>query len=356
MLSRPFKPQLAGLVLAALAFPAAPAQADTSVIAFLMPCSACADRFDALDTPAFIAAVEALDARATVIAYNAYGSGSVQVGQAEAALTAGADVIVLSPMTEAAASAIVTMAQAENVPIISYDTLVTAAPIDFHVSFRNERVGELQARYLLDNLARGSTIVMLNGPQDVETGRLFKSGSHKILDPAVKAGDIVIGYEADIAGWAPADAQAKTEWALSLLQDGIDGVLVANDGMAGGAITALSLNDLDGAVLVTGQDATDAALQRILTGDQSMTVYKAVTAEAKTAAEIAFLLAEGRYSEAEYAANARIDNGAGLVPSVLLDPIVVTADTIGETVLAEGFTSRERICVGEAAEAEACWD
>ena len=341
-------------LLSASALGAVPAFADGPVIAFLMPCSTCADRFEAQDKPLFIEAIKELDPTATVIANNAQGNGDAQVAQAEAALTNGASVIVVSPMTEAAGAAIVAKAQADNVPVLSYDGLLTAAPVDFFVSFQNPRVGELQAQYMVDNLEKGSTIIMVNGSQDAASGRQFKAGSHAAIDPAVAAGDIKIGYETDITAWTPATAQAETEQALTMRKDDVQGVLVANDGMAGGVIAALTSRNLNGKVMVTGQDATDAGLQRILAGDQSMTVYKALKAEARTSAEIALLLAAGKFDEVKAAANASVDNGAGDVPSILLDPVAVDINNIEETVLADGFTTLERICVGPAAEADIC--
>jgi D-xylose transport system substrate-binding protein len=240
------------------------AQQKSPTIAFLMPCSTCADRFEGQDKPLFIEAVRQLDPAAKVIANNAQGSAEAQINQTEAALTNGANVIVVSPLTEAAGAAIVDKAKAQHVPVISYDGLITGAPTDFFISFQNEKVGELQARFLIDHLSSGATIAVINGSQDIAPGRQFKAGAHKGLDPAVADGRVVIGYEADIQGFDPAKAQAAMEQGLTKLNDRVDGVLVANDGMAGAVITALIARQLNGKVLVTGQDASDAGLQRIL--------------------------------------------------------------------------------------------
>ena len=269
------------------------AQQKSPTIAFLMPCSTCADRFEGQDKPLFIEAVRKLDPAAKVIANNAQGSGEAQISQAEAALTNGASVIVVSPFTEAAGAAIVDKAKAQNVPVVSYDGLITGAPADFYISFQNERVGELQAKFLADHLPAGATIAVINGSQDIAPGRQFKAGAHKVLDPLVATGRLVIGYDADIQGFDPAKAQAAMEQGLTKLNDKVDGVLVANDGMAGAVITALTARHLNGKVLVTGQDASDAGLQRILAGDQTMSVYKAIKREAEAAAKVALALGRG---------------------------------------------------------------
>jgi len=318
-------------------------------IAFLMPCSTCADRFENQDKPLFIQAVHAIDASIEVIANNAQGSSVTQQSQAEAALTNGANVIVVSPLDEAAGSAIVAKASAQHVPIVSYDGLVTGAKTDYYISFENQKVGELQAQYVADHVKAGGTIAVINGAQDIAPGRQFKAGAHAVLDPLVTSGKLKIGFEADTPTFDPAKAQAEMEQALTKLNDQVDGVLVANDGMAGGVITALTARKLNGKVLVTGQDASDAGLQRILVGDQTMTVYKAIKQEAQAAARIAVDLAKGNKADADGFATQKVNNGVGDVPSVLLTPVVVTKDNIASTVLADGFTTKDKICVGAAA-------
>jgi D-xylose transport system substrate-binding protein len=321
----------------------------TLKIAFLMPCSTCADRFENQDKPLFIKAVHDLDPNIQVIANNAQGSSATQLSQAESALTNGANVIVTSPFDEAAGSAIVAKASAQHVPVVSYDGLVTGAKPDYYVSFQNEKVGELQGQFLADHVKAGGTIVMINGSQDIAPGRDFKSGAHKILDPLFQSGKFKLGFEADTQAFDPAKAQAEMEQALTKLNDQVDGVLVANDGMAGGVITALTSRKLNGKVLVTGQDASDAGLQRILVGDQTMTVYKAIKDEASAAAKIAVALAKGDKSAADAVAKTTVNNGVTDVPSVLLDPVVVTKDNIFTTVVADGFTTKDKICTGPAA-------
>jgi D-xylose transport system substrate-binding protein len=321
----------------------------TLKIAFLMPCSTCADRFENQDKPLFIKAVHDLDPNIQVIANNAQGSSATQLAQAESALTNGANVIVVSPFDEAAGSAIVAKASAQHVPVVSYDGLVTGAKPDYYISFQNEKVGELQGQYLADHAQAGGTIVMINGSQDIAPGRDFKAGAHKILDPLFQSGKLKLGFEADTQAFDPAKAQAETEQALTRLNDKVDGVLVANDGMAGGVITALTARKLNGKVLVTGQDASDAGLQRILVGDQSMTVYKAIKDEATASAKIAVALAKGDTSGAKAVATTTVNNGVTDVPSVLLNPVVVTKDNIFSTVIADGFTTKAKICTGPAA-------
>jgi len=313
-------------------------------IAFLMPCSTCADRFEHQDKPDFVAAIKALDPSIAVIANNAQGDSATQQSQAEAALTNGANVIVVSPLDEAAGAAIVAKAAAQHVPIVSYDGLITGAKANYYVSFSNETVGVLQGQYLATHVKHGGTIVMINGSQDIAPGRQFKAGAHRALDPLFHNGGLKLGYEGDAQGFIPANGQRLTEQALTKLNDKVNGVLEANDGLAGAVVTALTARHLNGKVLVTGQDATDAGLQRIIRGDQSMTVYKAIKQEATIAARIAVALAQGKRAAADKLATTTVNNGVMNVPSALLKPVVVTKANIASTVIKDGFTTRARIC------------
>ncbi len=335
---------IAALFLAACgSTPASPAK--TLKIAFLMPCSTCADRFEHQDKPDFIAAVHAIDPSIEVIANNAEGSDASQVAQAEAALTSGANVIVISPLDEATGQAIVSKTAAVHVPVISYDGLLTGAKVDFYASFDNVKTGVAQGQYLVDSLPAGSAVAMINGAQDIAPGRQFKQGAHQALDPAFASGKLKLAYEADTPQFNPATAQKEMEQALTKLNNHVDAVLVANDGMAGGVVAALTAQHLAGKVVVTGQDATDAGLQRIVLGTQSMTVYKSIKLEAQAAAQVAVALAKGDQSKIKSVSNSTIDNGAGSVPSDILQPTVITKSNAA-TVVTDGFTTWPNICAG----------
>lgn len=322
---------------------------DDLTIAFLMPCSTCADRFESQDKPLFEAAVKRIAPGAKVIANNAEGDSARQVTQTESAITNGADVIVVSPLDEAAGAAIADKAEQARIPLVSYDGLVTDGKADFYVSFDNEKVGELQGEFLARELPEGATVAFINGDQSIAPGRQFKAGAHKALDPLIEAGRLRQGYDGDAQLFDPQKGRTLTEQALTRLGDRVDGIIAANDGLAGGVINALEPRKLTGRVLVTGQDATDAGLQRILLGQQTMSVYKAIKQEAETAAEVAVALGDGEVDKARGMATSTTDNGAGDVPSILLQPVVVTKDNMVDTVFADGFTTRERVCRGEAA-------
>jgi D-xylose transport system substrate-binding protein len=319
-------------------------------IALLLP-ETQTTRYETQDRPLFEAKVEELCPECEIIYSNADQDEARQQQQAEAAIANGADVMVLDPVNGQAAGAIVEAAHAQDVPVISYDRLILDTEVDYYLSFQNEEVGRLQAQALLDRLtedgAADGTIVMINGSPDDNNASQFKAGAHSVFDES----DLTIGAEYDTPDWSPDEAQRQMDQAIAQLgEDGIDGVYAANDGTAGGAIAAMRGAGFDELPPVTGQDAELAAIQRILAGEQFMTVYKAIKEEAEAAAELAVALGRGE-DPPEGLVNDEVDNGAGMVPSVLLTPIAVTIDNIADTVVADGFWSVEDICTADFADA-----
>lgn len=308
-------------------------------IALLLPQTVGSPRYETQDKPDFTAAVKKLDPNATVIYNNAQDSASAQLQQAEAAITNGAKVLVVDPVDSIGAAAIVTAANRAGVKVISYDRIISDAKVDYYVSFDNEKVGELQGEYIAQHTKVGGTVVMLDGAQTDNNAILFAKGAHKILDPLFKSHKLKLGYETYTPNWDPQNGLREIEQALTKLNNKVDAVLSANDTLAGAAVQALTEQKLAGKIPVTGQDATDAGLNRIYyKGTQSMTVYKAVPKEAQAAAQLAVDLVNG-VKPAAGLVNGTTNNGAANIPSVLLNPVVVTKANIGSTVIKDGFTT-----------------
>jgi len=320
----------------------------TGTIALLLPESQTA-RYEAHDRPEFEARVAERCPGCEIDYQNANQDSAEQQSQAEAAITNGAGVIVLDPVDAQAAGAIVTMANEAGIPVISYDRLVLGVEgISLYISFDNEQVGVLQATALIDRLnADGVTegdLVMINGSPTDNNATLFKAGAHSVFDDS----DFTIAAESDTVDWLPANAQADMEGAITTVgADNIVGVYAANDGTAGGAIAAMLGAGIDPLPPVTGQDAELAAIQRIVAGQQYMTVYKATKAEAEAAADAAITLLEG----GEITTDATVNNGAFDVPSILLTPVAVNVDNLADTVIADGFWTVADICTADFADA-----
>jgi D-xylose transport system substrate-binding protein len=333
---------------------AMPAAGTASKIAFLLPETKTA-RDETQDLPDFKAKLTALgfDVTNNLIYSNANQDASAQQQQAEAALTNGAKVLVLDPVDSAAAAAIADEAKAQNVPVISYDRLITgSANVNYYISFDNVQVGKLQATALMTALSgvTNPTIVMINGSPTDNNAKLFKQGAHSVFDPLVSAGKLTIAKEYDTPDWSPDQAQTEMTQALTALNNKVDGVYAANDGTAGGAFAAMKAAGLTTFPPLTGQDAQVDGIQRILTGEQYMTVYKAIKPEAEAAAELAYDLASGTTVPASMVTGTT-NNGSIDVPSILLTPVSVTKDNVESTVIADGFWKVSDICTADFASA-----
>ncbi|BCJ49991.1 solute-binding protein [Actinoplanes sp. NBRC 14428] len=300
-------------------------------------------RYEAFDRPLFEAKVKALCPDCKVLYSNADQDAAKQQQQVEAALTQGADALVLDAVDAGAVAPLVNQAKRAKVPVIAYDRLISGIAYEYYVSFNNVRVGEMQGQALLDALAKGGNagkgqIVMINGSPTDPSSADYKKGAHNVLDGKVK-----IGREFDTPDWSPDKAQQEMEQAITALgRDSVVGVLSANDGMAGGAIAAMKRAGYAKLPPITGQDAELAAVQRILTGEQYMTIYLDIRSEAEKAAELAVAVVRGE----KPAAPTQADNGTAQIPAFLLDPIAVTADKIKDTIVKDKFYPAADICTG----------
>ncbi len=320
-------------------------------IALLLP-ETKTTRYETADRPIFEAKFKELCPDCEIIYSNANQDSSAQLSQAEAALANGAKVLVLDPVDSAAASVIADKAKAQNVPVIAYDRLILNSDgVNYYISFDNEAVGKLQAQSLVDQLnssgASNPQIVMINGSPTDNNAKLFKQGAHSVLDPLAKDGKLTIAKEYDTPDWSPDQAQNEMQQALTALANKVDGVYAANDGTAGGAIAAMKAAAISPLPPVTGQDAELAAIQRILAGEQFMTVYKAIRPEAEAAAELAYGLLTGNDKGGAMSEGKTVNNGKMDVVSVLLTPIAVTKANVKDTVVKDGFWSVDQICTAD---------
>ncbi len=290
------------------------------------------------DRDRFVAAAEKLGAIVLDVAANSDDTRQIQ--DVESLISNGVDVLVIVPHDGAAMARGVAAANKAGIPVISYDRLITGADLDLYLSFDNVKVGALQARYLVDKLPGGKgRIVRIYGSKTDNNAKLFKEGQDSVLQPLIEKGDIQVVFEDWALDWKMENAKKIVNAAITAHGKDIQGVLASNDGTAGGAIQALLEEGLAGQVLVTGQDAELAACQRILRGQQTMTVYKPLQRLADTAAAMAVKMARREV----IVANGTVDNGFEQVPSVLNDIIAVDRDNMMETVVKDGFHSADSL-------------
>jgi len=313
-------------------------------IAFLLPESQTA-RYESQDRPLFEGKVTELCPDCEILYYNADQDVANQQQQVETAVTEGVDVMVLDPVDSASAAGLANRAKQAGIPVISYDRLILDADLDYYVSFDSVEVGRQQAETLSDKLAdegaESGPIVLINGDPQDNNATLFNQGATEVFEQR----GVEIAREFDTPDWLPENAQREMDQAITALgQDGFEAVYAANDGTAGGAIAALKGAGIDPADKpVTGQDAELAAIQRILDGEQFMTVYKPIKPLAESAAELAVAVANGE-EPPEGLINGEEDNGTEQVPTVFLETEAVTAENVEDTIIADEFWSVDEIC------------
>jgi len=291
------------------------------------------------DRDLFVA--RAAELGADVLVQTANSDDARQIENVQALISRKVDALVIVPHDGRAMAKGVRLAHEAGIPVISYDRLITDSDPDLYVSFDNVAVGRAQARFLLQRAAGRAPlrIVRVNGAKTDHNAFLYRQGQDEALAPALASGRARIVHDDWAQDWEPANAKKIVNAALTRLGSGVDAVLAANDGTAGGAVQALLEDGLAGKVLVTGQDAELAACQRIARGTQTMTVYKPLKSLAGRAAELAVALAKGR----PVAAPRSVFNGKVDVPSVLMDVVVVTRDDLRRTVIKDGYQSESDV-------------
>ncbi len=277
---------------------------------------------------------------AEVMVLSANSDDIRQAQDVQSLIASGVDAIVIIPHDGRAMAKSVQDAKAAGIPVIAYDRLITDCDLDLYITFDNVRVGELQARYLVDHLptpGKGRIVRLYGSPTD-NNAKLFKQGQDNVLGPLIERGDIQVVHEDWVMNWEPQNAKKIMNAAINKVGDAFDAVLASNDGTAGGAIQSLLEEGLAGKKLVTGQDADQVACQRLVAGTQTMTVYKPITRLATRAAELAASLAHRDVLIARDA----LDNGRRQVPAVFLEVIALDQSNL-DTVIQDGFHTREEV-------------
>ncbi len=316
-------------------------------IVVLLPDAASSARWEADDRRFLAAAFEEAGVKYSIV--NANGDAARQLTQAEQAITEGAKVILLVNLDSGSGATIIEKAREAGVKVIDYDRLtIEGEGADFYVSFDNEAVGRLQGEGLVAAVKAAGLekprVAVLNGSPTDNNATLFKNGYDSVINPLFESGEWIKVADEWVPDWDNQRALTIFEAMLAASGGQIDAAIAANDGLAGAVIAALE-NAGKPYIPVTGQDATVSGIQNILMGKQSMTVYKAIKAEAEAAAALAIALLKGEPTDD--LVTGTVNNGTRDVPSVLLVPVSVTKDNIAETVIADGFRTWEEICVGE---------
>ncbi|MFI1422964.1 sugar ABC transporter substrate-binding protein [Streptomyces sp. NPDC020731] len=303
-------------------------------------------RFEKFDHPLIRDRVSSLTNKQGKVVYaNAEGSKDKQSEQFRKMVADEVDVIVVDAVDSKAVAPDVERAKEAGIPVIAYDRLAEG-PIDAYVSHDNELVGQVQGRALVNALgedAENSKVVMMNGaPTDPNTA-LFREGALGELDGHV---DIAKSY--DTRKWLPEVAAENMREAVKEVGVGnIAAVYSANDGMAGAVIEVLQDAGVTDLPPVTGQDADLAAVRRVVSGTQYMTVYKSFLLEATGAADMAVAKVQERSIQFDALARDVVDSPTRKdIPAMLVPVVALTRENIEATVVQDGVYTVEDICAG----------
>jgi D-xylose transport system substrate-binding protein len=330
----------------------APASGANGTVGVILPETATSARWEGFDKPMLQTALTAEGFSVDI--QNAQGDVQKFSTLADGMISKGVKVLIIAAINSEVGGAVAAKAKAAGIPTIDYDRLNLGGSSDYYVSFDNEKVGALQGQGLATALKAkpGASVIEIEGAPTDNNATLFYNGQQTVLKPLYDAGTLKLIRSQRIDDWDNQKGGQTFEQILTSAGGKVDGVVAANDGLAGAIITVLKKNGLNGTVPVTGQDATADGLAAILTGDQYMTVFKPIKQEAEGAAKLAAALAKGDKAAADALATAvsKDPKGNRNVKSILLQPQLITKDNV-KTVVTEGYVKASEFCTGAVASA-----
>jgi D-xylose transport system substrate-binding protein len=319
----------------------------------ILPDAASSARWETADRPFLEEAFKAANLQYDI--QNANGDKAKFATIADGFISGGCTVMAIVNLDSPSAAAVIAKADAAGIPVIDYDRLTLGGGAKYYVSFDNVAVGTAIGNGLVNCLGDAGTkkgnVALLNGSPTDNNATLFKQGYNKVL---TDAGYTILTSQA-VPNWDNTQAGTIFEQIFTKYGTKIQGVASANDGLAGSVAAVLKRNSLTGKVPITGQDATDEGLGRVLTGAQCVTVYKSIKLEAGKAAALAIAMAKGDTAGASAQATASVQDTTlnTKVASVLLTPVGIYKDTV-KTVVDDGFTTATALCGQSSAIAKAC--
>jgi len=328
------------------------ASGDGIPVGVILPETASSARWEGFDRPYIEAAMKAEGLAPHI--ENAQGDVQKFSTLADGMINDGVKVLVIGSINSEVGGTVAQKANAQGIPVIDYDRLNLGGSSEYYVSFDNVKVGELQGQGLIDALKdkpKGQQIIEIEGAPTDNNATLFHNGQENKLKPKYEDGTFKLVQSQPIDDWDNQKGGSTFENILTSNGTKVDGVVAANDGLAGAIITVLKKYQLNGKVPVTGQDATADGLKAILTGDQYMTVFKPIKQEAEAAAKLAAALAKGDKAAADKIATATEKDPVGNrdVKSVLLEPKLITKDNVKD-VIDQGYVKAEEVCTGDLAD------
>jgi D-xylose transport system substrate-binding protein len=314
-------------------------------VGVILPDTTSSTRYTEYDAPLLTKALKA--AGITPDVQNAQGDKNRFASIAQSMIGEGVKVLIIDSIDAASGAGVEKAADKAGVKVIDYDRVNLGGTAPYYVSFDNEDVGKLQAQTLLDCLKDDGVtdpkIIEMDGGTDVDNNAvLFKKGAQEVFS----ANGVTPVADATVKGWLVQNAAPAFNGALTSSGGDFDGVLAANDDIANAVIGVLKQNQLNGKVAVTGQDSGVEGLDNIISGQQSMTVFKNVTLEANAAAQLAIALIAGKDPAAAGMQLTKFDDPQSPshnIQALLLPAQVITQANVTDVIKA-GALSASDIC------------
>jgi D-xylose transport system substrate-binding protein len=306
-------------------------------------------RWEQSDNPLFIKSLKKLVPGVTVDSLNALNSPTTQQTQAEAELSKGAKVLVVAAVDGKSFAKVVDDAAAQGVTVIAYDRLINSKNLGYYVSFNSVTVGKVEASWMANHLKnkKGARVAIINGSTTDANAHFVNTGIHKVLNPLFRKHKLVKVGEQWTPGWDPPTAQREMEQILTKANNRVDGVVSANDGMAGGIIAALKAQHLQGKVPTTGQDASLEGIQNVILGYQGVTAFKDFRLQAPAAAKIAAAILNGTKPAN---INGTAKAAGKKIPSVYLPVVAIDKKHLGKLVkngwIKSQYGGLKKVCKG----------
>jgi D-xylose transport system substrate-binding protein len=316
-------------------------------VGVILPDTASSARWENADRPLLAEAFKAAGVESDI--QNANGDKAKFATIADQMLNSGANVLLIVNLDSPSAAAVIAKAKQQGVPVIDYDRLTLGGGASYYVSFDNVAVGTAQGEGLVKCMqANGDDsgpVALLNGSPTDNNATLFKQGYEKAITDA----GYTIAADQSVPDWDNTKAGTIFEQMFTKANGKFVGVDAANDGLGGAVASVLKREGATKEIPTTGQDATDEGLQRVLLGSQCMTVYKAIKKEADAASKLAIALAKGDTAGADALATGQVEDTETKqqVKSVLLEPQAIFPENVKD-VIADGFTTADKICTTEA--------
>jgi D-xylose transport system substrate-binding protein len=311
-------------------------------------------RWESQDAKFFVDAMKELAPDVKVEVFNANNDTSAQQRQAEQALTRGAKVLVVVPIDGESSVVIADSAKEAGVPVIAYDRMIQSENTSFWVQADLRESGRSQAQHIVDKTKSGDTLVMLKGSPTDPNAAVIADGQMDVLKPLFDSGERKLGYEDWTQGWDPAVARRSMDQALTKLNNNVQGVVSSNDGNAGAAIAALDEQGLAGKVPVSGLDATVQALQLILLGQQTQTVWRPFKDMGEITAKVTVRLIKGESTDDLVKGKVKNESGAEIPFVPVGSYSAVGPEGVQYVIDHDTSITKEDVCKGAAAQTDFC--